>query len=95
MRTKARRVPRGAALLGTVSESEGGTMNLLQNASDDQVALIGCLVALVGSMALMYVSYFVGPAARRARPNESRGTTRLFPNRSSGLAGDASRDRAA
>ncbi len=70
-------------------------MNLFQNASDDQVALIGCLVALVGSMALMYVSYFVGPAARRASSDESRDATRLFPNRSPEFAGDTSRDRAA
>ena len=70
-------------------------MNLFQNASDDQVALIGCLVALMGSMALMYVSYFVGPAARRASSGESRDATRLFPNRSSELAADAARDRAA
>lgn len=40
-------------------------MNLLQGASDDQVALIGCLVALVGSAALMYLSFYVGPAARK------------------------------
>lgn len=40
-------------------------MNLLQGASDDQVALIGCLVALVGSAGLMYLSFFVGPAARK------------------------------
>jgi len=42
-------------------------MNLLQGASDDQVALIGCLVALVGSAALMYVSFYVGPAARQQK----------------------------
>ena len=70
-------------------------MNLFQNASDDQVALIGCLVALVGSMSLMYVSYFVGPAARRASADESRDATRLFPNRSPELTADTARDRAA
>lgn len=70
-------------------------MNLFQNASDDQVALIGCLVALVGSMALMYVSYFVGPAARRASSDESRDATRLFPNRSPELTAGTARDRAA
>jgi len=70
-------------------------MNPFQNASDDQVALIGCLVALVGSLALMYVSYFIGPEARRASSDESRDATRLFPNRSSVIAADASRDRAA
>lgn len=40
-------------------------MNLLQSASDDQMALIGCLVTLVGSAGLMYLSFFVGPAGRR------------------------------
>lgn len=40
-------------------------MNLLQGASDDQVALIGCLVALISSAGLMYLSFFVGPAGRR------------------------------
>lgn len=70
-------------------------MNLLQNASDDQVALIGCLVALAGSMALMYVSYFVGPAARRVGSDKSRNATRLFPNRSSELGTETARDRAA
>lgn len=71
-------------------------MNLFQNASDDQVALIGCLVALVGSMALMYVSYFAGPAARRASTEDHpRNSTRLFPNHSTELSADAARDRAA
>ncbi|MEI8383483.1 MAG: hypothetical protein WCJ09_25420 [Planctomycetota bacterium] len=40
-------------------------MNLLQGASDDQVALMGCFVALVGSAVLMYLSYIMGPAGRR------------------------------
>lgn len=70
-------------------------MNLFQNASDDQVALIGCLVALAGSMALMYVSYFVGPASRQTNSGEPADTTQMFRNRSSELAADAARDRAA
>ena len=40
-------------------------LNVLQGPSDDQVALIGCLVALICSAGLMYVSYFVGPVARK------------------------------
>jgi hypothetical protein len=40
-------------------------MGLLQGASDDQMALIGCLVALIGSAGMMYLSFFVGPAARK------------------------------
>ncbi len=70
-------------------------MNLLQNASDDQVALIGCVVALAGSMALMYVSYFVGPAARRTGLSETPETTRKFAAHSRGITADVSRDRAA
>lgn len=50
-------------------------MNLLQGASDDQVALIGCLVALVGSAGLMYLSFFVGPAARKQNQNQTSDTT--------------------
>ena len=39
--------------------------NMFQGASDDQIALIGCMVALVGSAGLMYLSFFVGPASRK------------------------------
>lgn len=70
-------------------------MNMFQNASDDQVALIGCLVALAGSMALMYVSYFVGPAARRTGADESLNTTRKILTHPSSITADVSRDRAA
>jgi hypothetical protein len=45
--------------------------NLLQGAGDDQIALLGCLVALVGSSGLMYLSFFVGPANRQAQKNRS------------------------
>jgi hypothetical protein len=34
-------------------------MDFLQNATDDQIALMGCFVALVASAALMYVSVFL------------------------------------
>jgi hypothetical protein len=70
-------------------------MYLFQNASDDQVALMGCLVALAGSMAIMYVSYFIGPAARQGRDEGSQSATRPFPNRNSAHPQDATRDRAA
>ncbi len=50
-------------------------MNLLQGASDDQVALIGCLVALVSSAGLMYLSFFVGPAARKQKREMDAGPT--------------------
>jgi len=35
-------------------------MELFNNASDDQIALMGCAVALLFSGGLMYVSFFVG-----------------------------------
>ncbi|MCA9076444.1 MAG: hypothetical protein KDA93_15555 [Planctomycetaceae bacterium] len=35
-------------------------MELFQNLSDDQTALIGCFAALVASGLLMSVSYYVG-----------------------------------
>lgn len=65
-------------------------MNLLQGASDDQVALIGCLVVLVASAGLMYLSFFVGPAARQQKRNESADGIRKFP-----VSVDKSHDRAA
>ncbi len=70
-------------------------MNLFQNASDDQVALIGCLAALAGSMALMYLSYFVGPAARRTSSDNTRNSTQTIVAIPSGITADVSRDRAA
>jgi hypothetical protein len=39
-------------------------LNLLQTASDDQTALLGCVAALLAAGAVMYLSYFVGPARR-------------------------------
>lgn len=57
-------------------------MGLLQGASDDQVALIGCLVALIGSAGLMYLSFFVGPAARKQiQPADSDSAVRQIPIR--------------
>jgi hypothetical protein len=41
-----------------------------QNASDDQLALIGCAGALLGSGFLMYVSYFFGPQVRHEQGRE-------------------------
>ena len=68
-------------------------MNLMQGAGDDQVALIGCLVALVVSVGLMYLSFFVGPAARKqAKEADSGRTIQKFPMRP---AVDPSHERAA
>lgn len=41
--------------------------NLLQTTSDDQTAIIGGLVAMFLAGGVMYLSYFVGPEARRQR----------------------------
>lgn len=35
-------------------------MELLTNAADDQIALMGCAAALLFSGGLMYISFFVG-----------------------------------
>jgi hypothetical protein len=48
-----------------VSSGRDSMLNLLQSASDDQVALLGCVGALAAAGMLMYLSYFIGPARRR------------------------------
>ena len=72
-------------------------MNLLQGANDDQIALIGCLVALIGSATLMYVSFFVGPAARRTnrRANSGIAGQQTSSRNVIGLPAEHSRERAA
>jgi hypothetical protein len=68
-------------------------MNLLQGASDDQVALIGCLFALVSSAGLMYLSFFVGPASRKqAQAGTPDSALRQMPMRT---VVDSTRERAA
>jgi len=37
-------------------------LNFLQNSSDDQTAILGCVAALAAAGLVMYLSYFVGPA---------------------------------
>lgn len=46
-------------------------MNFLQNATDDQIALMGCFVALVTSAALMYVSVFLSRSNRKGQVREA------------------------
>jgi hypothetical protein len=46
-------------------------MDFLQNATDDQVALMGCFVALVTSAALMYVSVFLSRSNRKSQVREA------------------------
>jgi hypothetical protein len=41
-------------------------MELLNNLSDDQLALLGCFVALIVSATIMSLSYYVGPARKTA-----------------------------
>ncbi|MBC7815762.1 MAG: hypothetical protein IAG10_02560 [Planctomycetaceae bacterium] len=45
-------------------------MDFLQNATDDQIALMGCFVALVTSAALMYVSVFLSRSNRKSQVRE-------------------------
>jgi hypothetical protein len=57
-------------------------MGLLSNLSDDQIALLGCAMALISTGTLMCVSYFIGrsrlqpvrvsvPAARSGYTDEA------------------------
>lgn len=42
-------------------------MDFFQNATDDQIALMGCFVALVTSAALMYVSVYLNRTHRKTQ----------------------------
>jgi len=53
-------------------------MDIFRNASDDQIALMGCAVALLLSGGLMYVSYFVG---QLRQPKETHQPIRLGARR--------------
>jgi len=48
-------------------------MELFSNLSDDQVALLGCAVALVTTGSIMCLSYFIG----RGRVQGSQAATRV------------------
>ena len=48
-------------------------MDFLRNATDDQIALMGCFVALVTSAALMYVSVFLNRTQRKTRIRQDAG----------------------
>ena len=50
-------------------------MDFFQNATDDQIALMGCFVALVTSAALMYVSVFLGRTHRKTQLRRDAGHT--------------------
>ena len=49
-------------------------MDLFSNASDDQIALMGCAAVLLFSGGLMYVSFFIG---RHGQSDET--TSRSIP----------------
>ena len=50
-------------------------MDFFQNATDDQIALMGCFVALVTSSALMYVSVFLNRTQRKTQIRRDAGHT--------------------
>ncbi len=52
-------------------------MEFLQNASDDQIALMGCVVALMFSMAVMFLSGFVGRSNANSRHVDLRSAQRV------------------
>ena len=56
-------------------------MDFLQNATDDQIALMGCFVALVTSAALMYVSVFLSRSQRKSHVREATQRTLALTTR--------------
>jgi hypothetical protein len=50
-------------------------MDFLRNATDDQIALMGCFVALVTSAALMYVSVYLNRTQRKTQIRKDAGHT--------------------
>lgn len=44
--------------------------NLLQTASDDQTAIGGCLLALIGASFFVFLSFHLGPAGQKLRKRE-------------------------
>ena len=50
-------------------------MDFLQNATDDQIALMGCFVALIASAGLMYISVFLSRLHRKTQVRESLNRT--------------------
>lgn len=42
-------------------------INLMQNASDDQTALIGCMLTLCAAAFVVFLSFHAGPAGQKVR----------------------------
>ncbi len=73
-------------------------MDFLQNATDDQIALMGCFVALIASAGLMYVSVFLSRSHRKTQVRESLSRTLSLTARephSSQPAGETSQRKVA
>jgi hypothetical protein len=56
-------------------------MDFLQNATDDQIALMGCFMALVTSATLMYVSVFLSRSHRKSQLRHSTHQTLAMSNK--------------
>jgi len=52
-------------------------MDLFQNFTEDQIALMGCFVALVASASLMYVSVFLNRS--QLKSNDSSALSETLP----------------
>lgn len=50
-------------------------MDFFQNATDDQIALMGCFAALISSAALMYLSVFLSRTHRKKQLRRDVGHT--------------------
>ena len=61
-------------------------MDFFQNATDDQIALMGCFVALVSSAALMYLSVFLSRTHRKTQLRRDVGHSMSLTARNERLA---------
>jgi hypothetical protein len=67
MHTPRRSSEAGVCTASQMIHDSGSAMNLLNMFSDDQLAIGGCLLALVACGLIAAVSYHFGPAGRDSR----------------------------
>ena len=64
-------------------------MDFLQNATDDQIALMGCFAALVSSAVLMYISVYLNRSQRKGHHHDSATQTLALTGRDQKAASES------
>ena len=70
-------------------------MDFLQNATDDQIALMGCFVAIVASAVLMYVSVFLNRSHRQTQERKTLNRTLPLAGRTEHVPAETSHRKVA